>query len=151
MTRQGSTYSWSSWAIAALLPAAVFAWFWLTDDFTSPDGTPDNAVIRSLPGVAVIAVFASALIVIAFHCLGLLQLRLPRPSLLLALISTLLLSALAAAWLYHFATVTQASDPMPAAGLVATVVFGLAWASLLAGAMNQFFRMRNASHGEADR
>jgi hypothetical protein len=133
-----STYSWRATAAAALVPAGSFLWLWATYDFYNPDGSPDNALIHSLPAIAVFALVSWILALVAFRVLGLVQRRRAKPSLRLGLAFALVLSA--ALSVVAFWPVSA----MPGATMFAGVLFAFSWVSLAIGATTQILCMRRA-------
>ncbi|WP_440904804.1 hypothetical protein ACMZOO_00840 [Catenovulum sp. SX2] len=53
-----------------LIPLAILFYFFLTYDFVNPDGTPDNAPIRSIPALMVLAVSVFIFQLAAYFSLG---------------------------------------------------------------------------------
>ena len=146
---KSSTYAWSAVAASASLPLATFAWFWATYDFVNPDGSPDNAPIRSLPGVAIAAFVLWFTAMLAFRILGKLQLRRTKPSLSVATTFTAALAFLLSAVFYYLAVFAIPDDPMPGAAMATLGVFGFSWVSLGLGATAQLLRIRAAASGES--
>jgi len=139
---KASTYAWSAVAVSASMPLATFAWCWATYDFVNPDGSPDNAPIRSLPGLAIVGFVLWFTALSAFRILGRLQLRRSAPSLSIAAIFTSALAFLLSAAFYYLAVFAVPDDPMPAAAMAALGVFAFSWVSLGLGATTQLLRIR---------
>lgn len=146
---KASTYAWSAVAVSASLPIATFAWFWATYDFVNPDGSPDNAPIRSLPGVAIVAFVLWFTALLAFRILGMLQLRRTKPSLSVATIFTSALAFLLSVAFYYLAVFAFPDAPMPGAAMATLGVFGFSWMSLGLGGTAQLLRIRAAASAES--
>ena len=139
---KASTCAWSAVVASALIPFATFAWFWATYDFVNPDGSPDNAPIRSLPALAVVALVLCFTALLAFRVLGAMHFRRPGPSLSVAAVFTCALAFLLSAAFYCLAVAALPEDPMPGAAMITLGLFVFSWVSLGLGAATQMLRMR---------
>ena len=142
MTQQSSTFSLTALAAASAVPLATVIWFVFAYDFTNPDGKPDNALIRGLPGILIFGAASAAGALLAFYLLGRLQLSLPRPSIWLAIGATFAFAAPLPFLLYYFAVFKSPSDPLPDGAIISAGFFLYSWVSLLVGAITQYFRVR---------
>jgi hypothetical protein len=140
MADKTSTHSWAALGAALIVPIAFQIWFQSTYDFRNDDGTPDNALIRAIPALVVLALWLCGAALVGFRLFGDYLLARASPSLASPFVFAALVALPLPAWMY--ARITQSPDSPPSPELIAGAVYGYLFVSSLVGAGTQWVLIR---------
>ena len=124
-----------------LVPLLTVVWFVATYSFTNPDGTPDNAPIRSLPAVVVFSVIVFLFQLGAYTALGNALYKQSVPTIKPGLTYASGLAVPIPVLIYFLATMP--GQPYPASILTAISImassYAFLWLSFITGAFTQLY------------
>ncbi|RUO47877.1 hypothetical protein [Pseudidiomarina donghaiensis] len=124
-----------------IVPFAMVVWFVFTYSFTNPDGTPDNAPIRSIPAVFLFSILVFLFQLAAYTALGNSIHKQQSPNIKPGAVYATVLSTPMAILVYLIATMPGQSEP-PSTLLAITItlqLFAFLWASFITGAFVQLW------------
>jgi len=132
-----------------IVPIATVVWFIFTYSFTNPDGTPDNAPIRSIPAVFIFSILVFVFQLAAYTALGNSIHKQKSPNIKPGAVYATVLSSPMAVLVYFMATMPGQSEPSSVllAIAIALQFFVFLWASFITGALVQlwFVKKHNKS------
>lgn len=130
------THAGKALAAALVIPCASEAWLLCTYDYFSADGTPDNALIHSLPFMAIFASVLSCVALIGFQAFGKYLLGQSAPSIASPMVFAALAALPVPAWMFW--AMSGWSDPPPSTGATAGFVWVFLFVSSVPGALTQW-------------
>jgi hypothetical protein len=122
----------------------MVVWFFFTYSFTNPDGTPDNAPVRSIPALFVFNVLVFLFQLAAYTALGNSIYKQKTPNIKPGSVYATVLSSPIAVFVYFMATMPGQSEP-PSGLLAVTITlqfFAFLWASFITGAFVQLLLVK---------
>lgn len=127
-----------------IAPLAMVAWFFFTYSFENPDGTPDNAPIRSIPAVFMLSILVFLFQLAAYSALGNSIHEQKSPSIKLGAVYATALSTPIAVVFYFLAKVLVQSERQSTLLAITSALqfFAFLWVSFITGAFVQLWLVK---------